>query len=200
MSFSPLIEQLIEAFRCLPGVGPKTAQRMAFHLLHQNRDKGNHLAQAIQTAMKDIGRCHCCHNFSETDICQLCQNPKRDTTSLCIVESPADVLAIEQTSIYRGHYFVLMGHLSPIDGIGPQELGLHKLRERLTHETITEIILATNHTVEGEATAYYITEMAKPLNIKISRIARGIPSGGELEYIDSRTLTDALNSRQTVSD
>lgn len=198
MSFSPLIDQLIDALRCLPGVGPKTAQRMAFHLLQQNREKGQHLATTIQSAINNIGRCNHCHNFSETDICQLCSHPKREAALLCIVESPADVLAIEQTNIYRGHYFVLMGHLSPIDGIGPQELGLDKLRERLTNEEITEIILATNHTVEGEATAYYITEMVKPFKIKVSRLARGVPSGGELEYIDSRTLTEALNSRQTV--
>ena len=196
MTISPLIEQLIEALRqCLPGVGPKTAQRMAFHLLERDRTQGQHLAGTIDTAMKNIGHCKQCRTWSETETCKLCANTSRDHTSLCIVETPADVLAIEQTSIYRGYYFVLMGRLSPLDGIGPEEIGINELYQRVNNADIKEIILATGHTVEGEATAHYITEIINPLHLKISRIAHGVPSGGELEFIDSRTLTDALASR-----
>lgn len=198
MSFSPLTNQLIDALRCLPGVGPKTAQRMAFHLLERDRENGKHLSEIIHQAMNKIGHCEKCRTFSETPLCNICQNPKRDPSLICLVETPADILAIEQTHIYQGLYFVLMGHLSPLDGIGPDELGLNILQKQLTESPIKEIILATSHTVEGEATAHYIKELIKPFNMKISRIAHGIPMGGELEYIDSRTLADALMDRKDL--
>lgn len=195
MAFSPLTHKLIESLRCLPGVGPKTAQRMAFHLLDRGRDKGLCLAQTINQALQQIGFCASCRTFSETETCKICDNLSRDNSVLCIVETPADIVAIEQTAVFRGYYFVLMGHLSPLDGIGPKELGMEQLQQRLQNSEIKEIIVATSHTVEGEATAYYISEMAKPLNIKVSRIAQGIPLGGELEFVDSRTLAGALTSR-----
>jgi len=196
MLFSPLIDQLIESLRCLPGVGPKTAQRMAFYLLEQHRDKGFHLAESINQAMQNIKHCQQCRTFSETDLCALCASTKRDPKLLCIVETPADVIAIEQTGVYRGYYFVLMGHISPLDGIGPEKLGFDLLQSRLKKSEISEIIIATNHTIEGEATAHYITELVKPLKIKTSRIAHGIPLGGELEYTDSGTLADAFADRR----
>ena len=196
MIFSPLIDQLIESLRCLPGVGPKTAQRMAFYLLEQHRDKGIHLSQSIEKAMTNIKHCQKCRTFSETETCALCASTKRDPKLLCIVETPADVIAIEQTGVFRGYYFVLMGHISPLDGIGPEKLGFDLLQSRLTNSEISEIIIATNHTIEGEATAHYITELVKALKIKTSRIAHGIPLGGELEYVDSGTLADALAGRR----
>jgi recombination protein RecR len=195
MDFSPLTNQLIQALRCLPGVGPKTAQRMAFHLLDRERENGKYLAQIIDQAMQHIGYCQNCRTFSETDICKLCANKSRNPNLLCIVETPADIVAIEQTASFSGHYFVLMGHLSPLDGIGPNELGMEQLKQRLSETKIEEIIIATNHTVEGEATAYYIAELAKPFGIKTSRIAHGVPLGGELEFVDSRTIAEALNHR-----
>ncbi|MGD9153391.1 MAG: recombination mediator RecR [Gammaproteobacteria bacterium] len=195
MDFSPLTHKLIEALRCLPGVGPKTAQRMAFHLLDRERENGKYLAQTINQAMQQVGYCQTCRTFSETDTCRLCTNPARDSSILCIVETPADIVAIEQTAAYQGRYFVLMGHLSPLDGIGPNELGMEQLQCHLQNNQIKEIIIATNHTAEGEATAYYIAESAKPFNIKISRIAYGVPLGGELEYVDSRTIAGALQNR-----
>jgi recombination protein RecR len=195
MAFSPLIDQLIEALRCLPGVGPKTAQRMAFYLLDRNRENGKHLAKTVAQAMQQIGYCESCRTFSETKTCKICSNPNRDPSLLCVVETPADVIAIEQTVTYRGYYFVLMGHLSPLDGIGPNELGLNQLQKKLNAADVREIIIATNHTVEGEATAHYISEMAKPLKLQISRIAHGVPLGGELEFVDSRTLAGALANR-----
>jgi recombination protein RecR len=195
MNISPLFDQLTTALQqYLPGVGPKTAQRMALRLLEYDRNQGMHLAQIIDQAMRQIGQCQKCRIWSETEICKLCKNLNRDPTLLCIVETPADVFAIEQTSIYSGYYFVLMGHLSPLDGIGPEEIGMKQLSQR-TNTNVQEIILATSHTVEGEATAHYITETMKPFHIKISRIAHGIPSGGELEFIDSRTLANALINR-----
>lgn len=194
-NFSPLTEKLIHALRCLPGVGPKTAQRMAFHLLDRDRENGKILAQTINQAMQHIGYCENCRTFSETNTCKLCDNPSRNPLLLCVVETPADIVAIEQTASFRGHYFVLMGHLSPLDGIGPSELGMEQLKQRLIEAKIEEIIIATNHTVEGEATAYYIAELAKPFGIKTSRIAHGVPLGGELEFVDSRTIAEALNHR-----
>lgn len=198
MIFSPLIDELIQAFRCLPGVGTKSAQRMAFHLLERGRDQGKHLAQSLQTTLEKIGHCQQCHTFSETDLCQLCASSKRDPKLLCIVESPIDVVAIEQSACFQGYYFVLMGHLSPIDGIGPQELGLDQLKARLAQGTISEVILATNPTVEGEATAHYISELVKSYHIKASRIAHGVPLGSELEYIDGGTLSRAIARRELI--
>lgn len=196
MHFSPLLEQLIDALRCLPGVGPKTAQRMAFQLLERNRDKGKQLAKTLQTAMEEIKHCQQCRTFSEDAFCKLCSSAQRDPTLLCIVESPADIVAVEQMGHYRGLYFVLMGHLSPLDGIGPEELGISHLTPLLTHGTVKEVIIATNPTVEGEATAHYISELIKQQAIKVTRIAHGVPLGGELEYIDSGTLAHAFAGRE----
>lgn len=203
MKFSPLIDQLVQALRCLPGVGPKSAQRMAFHLLERNRDGGLQLAHMLQAALTDVGHCRLCHTLTELDVCGICSDQRRDHSTLCIVESPADVLALEQAGSYRGVYFVLLGHLSPIDGIGPEEIGVDRLLERIrasaaAEQAIKEVILATNPTVEGEATAYYITEQVKALGVIVSRIAHGVPLGGELEYVDSGTLAHALSGRRVV--
>jgi recombination protein RecR len=198
MHFSPLLEQLIEALRCLPGVGPKTAQRMAFQLLERNRDKGKQLANTLQIAMENIQHCKNCRTFSETELCRLCTSSQRDHTLLCIVESPADIVAVEQMGHYRGLYFVLMGHLSPLDGIGPEELGIPQLTPILIRGAVKEVIIATNPTVEGEATAHYISELIKQQAIKVTRIAHGVPLGGELEYIDSGTLAHAFAGREEL--
>jgi len=196
MPYSPLIDQLIQALRCLPGIGPKSAQRMAFYLLERNRDGAKNLAAVIIQAMTDIKHCQRCHTLCETDTCSLCNDSQRQQQMLCILESPADVIAVEQTGIFNGLYFVLMGHLSPIDGIGPADIGIDKLQARLHEGEISEIILATNPTVEGEATAHYIAEMAKQFDIKTSRIAYGVPVGGELEYVDGGTLARAISGRK----
>jgi recombination protein RecR len=198
MLSSPLLEQLIEALRYLPGVGPKTAQRMAFQLLERGRENGKRLALTLQEAMDNIGHCASCRTFSETDICKLCASSHRDPTLLCILESPIDMSAVEQMGGYRGRYFILMGHLSPLDGIGPEEIGINQLKFLLASGTIKEVILATNPTVEGEATAHYISELVKQYAIKASRIAHGVPLGGELEYIDSGTLAHAFAGRDTL--
>lgn len=195
MSYSPLIQKLIESLRCLPGVGPKSAQRMAFELLERNREGGKQLSDALAKAMNDVKHCDKCRTFTEQNLCNLCQNQKRNQQLLCVVESPADIMAIEQTAGFNGLYFVLLGHLSPIDGIGPNEIVLDILQQRLTQEKFNEIILATNPTVEGEATAHYIAELCKPFDIKITRIAHGVPLGGELDYIDGGTLAHAIISR-----
>ncbi|MHB1948814.1 MAG: recombination mediator RecR [Gammaproteobacteria bacterium] len=195
MQFSPLLEQLIEALRCLPGVGPKTAQRMAFQLLERGRENGKNLAHILQQAMQQIQHCQSCRTFSETALCKLCASPHRDKSLLCIVENPTDMVAVEQIGSYRGLYFVLMGHLSPLDGIGPEELGIKQLSSQLASGEIKEVILATNPTVEGEATAHYISELVKHYAIKVTRIAHGVPLGGELEYIDSGTLAHAFAGR-----
>lgn len=201
MAFSPLIGELIQALRCLPGVGPKSAQRMAFHLLQRNVAKAQHLADCLQRASIQVGHCQRCHTLVEFPICAICSDTKRDTHLLCIVESPSDVLAIEQTGSYHGLYFVLLGHLSPIDGIGPEHLGLDDLIKLLRSQQINEVILATNPTVEGEATAHYLAQLIKQhSNSKVSRIAHGVPMGGELEYIDGSTLALALNSRDLISE
>ncbi|HEX4045243.1 MAG TPA: recombination mediator RecR [Gammaproteobacteria bacterium] len=200
MRFSPLLEQLIEAFRCLPSVGPKTAQRMAFQLLTRNRENGKRLALCLNEAMEKISQCQSCRIFSETTLCEICSSPHREHGLLCIVENPIDVAAIEQTGSFRGKYFVLHGRLSPLDGIGPEEIGINKLKLYLQQGEIKEIILATNPTVEGEATAYYISEMAKHQIEKITRIAHGVPIGGELEYIDASTLAHALTERSVVTE
>ncbi len=198
MAFSPLIDQLVDALRCLPGVGPKSAQRMAFHLLERNREGGEHLSQALAQAMQHVGRCKSCRTLTEEPVCSICSDNKRDHALMCIVETPADVLAFEQSGSYRGLYFVLMGHLSPIDGIGPAEIGVSDLLDKVKEGEVKEVILATNPTVEGEATAYYITEQVKSLGVKVSRIAHGVPLGGELEYVDVGTLAHAISGRQAV--
>jgi recombination protein RecR len=198
VSFSPLFSDLIKAFRCLPGVGFKSAQRMALHCLIRDRGGAKSLADNLLRGLSDIGRCEHCNTLSETPRCALCVHPKRQHQMLCIVETPADVLAIEQTASYQGLYYVLMGHLSPLDGIGPEELGMPKLRERLCDDQLEEIICATNPTVEGEATAHYIANMAKDLKLKITRIAHGVPLGGELEFIDGGTLSRALSHREVI--
>lgn len=196
--FSPLIDQLVTALRCLPGVGPKSAQRMALHLLERNREGAFNLAHVLEQAAQSVQRCSQCRTLTEQPVCGLCSNERRDATQLCIVETPADVFAIEQSGTYRGKYFVLLGHLSPVDGIGPAEIGIDVLVERLKNEPVQEVIIATNPTMEGEATAHYIAERGKALGIKISRIAHGVPIGGELEYIDGGTLTHAFNSRREL--
>ncbi len=197
MSFSPLINELVSALKILPGVGAKSAQRMAFSLLERNREGALHLSKVLHDAMEHVSHCEQCRTFTESRLCKICDNPLRsESGQLCIVESPQDVLAIEQTSEYKGKYFVLMGHLSPIDGIGPAEIGLNELAELLIAESISEVILATNPTVEGEATAHYIGQMCKEKNIKATRIAHGVPVGGELEYIDGNTLTHAFTGRR----
>lgn len=198
MAHSPRIERLIEALRCLPGVGPKSAQRMTYHLLERDRAGGRRLAEALVEAMDKIGNCMRCRTLSETEVCGLCAAPSRDNSLLCVVESPADVAALEQSTGYRGLYFVLMGHLSPLDGIGPRELGLDQLEARLADGEVRELILATNPTVEGEATAHYIAEMARARGVRGTRIAHGVPLGGELEYIDGGTLSHAFAGRQEI--
>lgn len=198
MAFSPLLEQLIESLRCLPGVGPKTAQRMAFQLLERGREKGKHLAKTIQDAMHHIHHCKKCRTFSETELCKICASPQRDASLLCVVESPVDILAVEQMGNYRGYYFTLMGHLSPLDGIGPDDLGMKELSILLSKQNIKEVIIATNPTVEGEATAHYISELLKQYGVKMTRIAHGVPFGGELEYIDSGTLAHAFAGRSVI--
>lgn len=199
MLYSPLIDVLIEALRCLPGIGPKSAQRAAFHLLERNRDGGKKLASALDKAMQNINNCRQCRNFCEASLCHFCCDPNRDPQLLCIVETPADVLAIEQTHSFHGRYFVLMGHLSPLDGIGPHEIGIDLLKTQLVENQFNEIILATNPTVEGEATAYYLTQLIKTQQIKVSRIAHGVPLGSELEYIDGNTLAHAFKGREVIA-
>mgnify|MGYP001812206814 CR=1 FL=1 len=199
MSASPLIRQLMEALRCLPGVGNKTAQRMAYHLLERDRGGGRHLARALQEAMEHVGHCSDCRTLCENSRCALCASESRDSELLCIVETPADVDALEQATGFRGRYFVLMGHLSPLDGIGPDELGLDKLNERFSGGELVEVILATNPTVEGEATAQYISDLARGHGIRVTRIAHGVPMGGELEYIDSSTLSHAFSGRREIN-
>jgi recombination protein RecR len=194
----PLLEQLIDALRCLPGVGPKSAQRMALHLLERDREGGTRLAGVLERAMQEIGRCKECRDLTENEYCNICSNPARDRKLLCIVESPVDVLALEQATGYRGTYFVLLGRLSPLDGIGPAELGLDDLARRLETDAPSEMIIATNPTVEGEATAYYLQRMAKEHGVPVSVIAHGVPLGGELEYTDQSTLAHAFGSRRPV--
>lgn len=198
MKQSPLVQELIEAFTCLPGVGERSAQRMAYALLERNRAGGERLAGALSAAMTGVGQCRQCRNFTEEELCPVCVDPRRDQSLVCIVESPADVLAIEQSGEYRGRYFVLMGHLSPIDGIGPAEIGLDLLEQQLEDGRVKEIILATGTTVEGEATAHYVVEMAEERHIAVSRIAQGVPMGGDLEFVDGATLAQALKGRRPL--
>ncbi len=198
MGISPLIDRLIAAFQVLPGVGPKGAQRMVLHLLQRDRDGGRHLADALTQALEHVSRCSGCRNLSEEDVCAICGDARRDDGVLCIVESPADILAIEAAGGYRGRYFVLHGRLSPIDGVGPEELGVDQLQARVAQLKPQEVILATNPTVEGEATAHYISKLLKPDVPNISRIAHGVPIGGELEYIDGGTIVHALQGRRSI--
>jgi recombination protein RecR len=203
MSFSPLIDDLIESLRCLPGVGRKSAQRMALHILERNREGGAVLAQSLNLALDKVGRCEQCRTHSELPICRLCSQPERHMSTLCIVETPADVLAIEQGAGFEGLYFVLMGHLSPMDGIGPNELGLDVLISRLSDEQITEVIIATNPTIEGDATAHFIHQLISQQpslqTINVTRIAHGVPIGGELEYVDGGTLAHAFAGRKSYT-
>ncbi len=195
---TPLIGQLIEALRCLPGVGPKSAQRMAYHLLERDRDGARQLAAVLNEAAEQVGHCEQCRTLSEKPLCDVCASNRRDRSQLCVVESPIDVQAIMQGTDYSGLFFVLMGHLSPLDGIGPDDIGLDKLAKRLDEGDVAEVILATNPTVEGEATAHYIAEMVKHRNIRVTRIAHGVPMGGELEFVNSSTLSQALMGRSEV--
>ncbi len=193
-----LVEQLAEALRCLPGVGPKSAQRMVFHLLKNKRSRGRHLAVCLEKAMTDVHSCQRCHYFAEQVICPICADEKRDQGIICIVESPADVLAIEQSNVYNGTYFVLNGKISPLDGMGPEEIGLPELYNRIQSEPIKEVILALSPSVEGQSTIYHIQQMLDPLGIAISQLAQGIPSGGELEFLDGYTISRALQYRATI--
>ena len=193
-----LLEQLIEAFRVLPGVGQKTAQRMAYHVLERERDGGKRLAEVLASAVERIGHCARCRDFSESDLCATCASASRDAHQLCAVESPADRLAIEQATGYRGLYFVLQGRLSPLDGIGPRELGLEQLSSRLAEGAVQELIIATNPTVEGEATAHYLAQLARQHGVRPSRLTHGVPLGGELEYVDRGTLSHAFGSRSEM--
>ncbi len=193
------LEALIQALRCLPGVGPKSAQRMAYHLLQRDQQGAARLADAMKSAVERVRHCNMCNTFTEAEICDVCSSPKRDASLLCIVEMPGDLLMMEQTQSYRGMYFVLMGRLSPLDGIGPREIHLDRLQRRIRGSGVSEVVLATNFTVEGEATAHYISEMVAAEGIKVSRIARGLPVGGELEHVDSGTLAQALLERRSVS-
>lgn len=196
--YSPLLNQLIEALQCLPGVGAKTAQRMALHLLDRDRDGGARLAVALDRAVRSIRNCERCRMLTEDPVCRLCANDRRVRSQLCVVETPADLLAIEQSGAYRGQYFVLMGHLSPIDGIGPAELGLELLEHRFAAERFAEVVLATSVTVEGDATAHLVAALAQKHGLRASRIAYGVPVGGELEYIDGGTLSRALSGRRDI--
>jgi recombination protein RecR len=198
MLYPPSLSRLIEALRCLPGVGPKSAQRMAFHLLERDREGGREIAAAVANATEKLGHCQRCRMFAEGELCPICLNASRDQTLLCVVESPADVVAIEQTASYRGLYFVLMGHLSPLDGVGPAEIGIEPFEKLLAGGEVQEVILATNPTVEGEATAHFLAEVSARFGLRASRIAHGVPVGGELEYVDGGTLAHALAGRQAV--
>ena len=198
MNSSPLIDQLIEAFRCLPGVGPKSAQRMTLHLLERNRAGGKKLSESLSVALNEVGNCIHCRTLTEEETCRICANSSRNRKICCVVESPADVFAIEQSGSFRGIYFVLMGHLSPIDGIGPEQLGMHQLLEKVANTEIEEVIIACNPNVEGDATAYYIAEQLKDSSAQVSRIAHGVPVGGELEFVDGSTLTHAFVGRKSM--
>ena len=198
VSYSPLLVRLIDALCCMPGVGKKSAQRIAFHLLERDRNGAGLMASALSEAVAGIGHCRQCRMFTESELCNICSASGRDESLLCTVESPADVMAIEDATGFRGHYFVLMGHLSPLDGIGPSELGLAALEDRLCDGKVQELIIATNPTVEGDATAHYLADMASRCNVPASRIAHGVPLGGELEYVDGGTLSHAFFGRRIV--
>ncbi len=198
MRYSPALSRLIEAFRRLPGVGPKSAQRMAFHVLERDREGGNELGAALTAAVSLVGHCQRCRMLTDTDCCPICTNSSRDASQICVVESPADVIAVEQSGSFRGRYFVLMGHLSPLDGIGPAQLGIERLEAWLDEGGVAELILATNPTVEGDATAHFLADIARRRGVAASRIAHGVPVGGELEYVDGGTLAHALSGRHVL--
>jgi recombination protein RecR len=198
MSYSPLLVRLIDGLRCMPGIGQKSAQRIAFHLLERDREGASNLSAALSDAVSGIGHCSRCRMFTEHELCSICSASGRDGSQLCVVESPADVMAIEDATGFRGLYFVLMGHLSPLDGIGPDELGLSQLEEWLHQGEVSELIIATNPTVEGDATAHYLAELAAKRDVQASRIAHGVPLGGELEYVDGGTLSHAFFGRRAV--
>lgn len=198
MAYTPLLQQMMDALRCLPGVGPKSAQRMAFHLLERNRNGALALAQALAKAVNGIRHCERCRMLTDQALCEICASMKRDASLLCVVETPADVYAIDAATGFRGKYFVLMGHLSPLDGIGPEQLGIPQLEARISEDGIMELILATNPTVEGEATAHYLAELARARGIRATRIAHGVPLGGELEFVDGGTLSHAFSGRRDV--
>ncbi|WP_395681775.1 recombination mediator RecR [Dokdonella sp.] len=198
MSSSPLLADLIDALRCLPGVGAKTAQRMAFHVLDRDRAGARRLAERLNAAVERIGNCTRCRTFSEQAVCALCASATRERSLLCVVETPVDQLAIEQATGYRGQYFVLLGRLSPLDGLGPKELGLDQLAQRLAEGEVQELIVATNPTVEGEATAHMLSQLARTAGVRASRLAHGVPLGGELEFIDRGTLAHAFGGRQAL--
>lgn len=198
MKNPPALEQLIDSLRCLPGVGPKSAQRMAYYLLQHDRKGASDLAMALDNALQVVDHCKLCNTFSEQPICPLCASEQRDKSLLCVVEMPTDLMMLENTHAYTGMYFVLMGRLSPLDGIGPKEIHLDKLIKRAQDGIVQEVILATNYTVEGDATAHYISELLRARGIKTSRIARGMPMGGEIEYVDSGTLAQAMMERRSV--
>ncbi|MDH3577767.1 MAG: recombination mediator RecR [Gammaproteobacteria bacterium] len=198
MSYSPLLVRLIDGLRCMPGIGQKSAQRIAFHLLERDREGAKTLSAALQEAVTGIGHCRRCRMFTEHELCSICSAIGRDDSQLCVVESPADVMAIEDATGFRGLYFVLMGHLSPLDGIGPDELGLSQLEDWLHQGEVKELIIATNPTVEGDATAHYLAELAARQAVQASRIAHGVPLGGELEYVDGGTLSHAFFGRRAV--
>lgn len=198
MQFSPLVDELVSALRCLPGIGPKSAQRMALHILQRNREGGMRLSSSLSRAIEGVGNCGLCRLLTDTEICPICASAKRDRSLMCVVEHPADVAAIEQSGSYRGLYFVLMGHLSPLDGIGPEQIGVDLLVRRVRDEQIAEVILATNPTVEGEATAHYIVDQLRGLATRVTRIAQGVPLGGELEFIDGGTLLHAFAGRRAL--
>ena len=198
MANGEAIDRLKEALRRLPGVGPRTAGRMAFHLLERDREGGKLLAQALQAAVAGVNHCERCNNFSEKRLCDVCDSGKRDETLLCVVETPADLDTIEQAGAYTGYYFVLMGHLSPLDGIGPDQLGFERLLELISQGGVQEVILGTNLTVEGQATADYLSDLLQSREITVSRLARGVPAGGELEYMDANTLNQAFSDRRLL--
>jgi recombination protein RecR len=198
MKNPPALENLVDSLRCLPGVGPKSALRMTYHLLQRDRAGAANLAEALRIALEQVGHCGLCNNFSEAPVCPLCAAGKRDPRILCVVEMPTDLLMLEQTHTYQGMYFVLMGRLSPLDGIGPREIHLDRLLKRAQDGVVEEVILATNYTVEGEATAHYISELLKARGIRVSRIARGLPMGGEIEHVDSGTLAQAMMERRAI--
>jgi recombination protein RecR len=190
------LARLVEALRVLPGVGPRSAQRMAYHLLQHERTGAEELSRALSEALARLRHCAMCNNYTEDEVCALCRSPRRDHSTLCVVETPADLATVEQTAAYSGMYFVLLGRLSPLDGVGPRDIGLERLLERATAGEVKEVVLATNFTNEGEATAHYVAEMLKARNVRVSRIARGVPLGGELEYVDAGTLSQALQDRR----
>lgn len=199
MAFTPLLQELLAALRCLPGVGPKSSQRMAFHLLERDRAGAERLVGALEAALRGVGLCSRCRMFAEAELCGICADSRRDQTLVCVVETPADVVAIEDSGSFRGRYFVLMGRLSPLDGIGPDQLGVPVLAQQLAGGELRELILATSATVEGEATAAYLASIARARGIRATRIAHGVPMGGELEYVDAGTLSHAITARTTIA-